>query len=135
MQPFSFKKIPCGFSLYYILYLCCVKQLKSITLFILIVSACTEKNENVPDNVLDKERFSDLIVDFTLAESAAGINVLNVLGQKTDTVYAFNPLIDNNITKVDFDTTLYYYSHRPKLFKEVYELSLEKLNKMQAARK
>lgn len=112
-----------------------MKQQKLIALFLLLVSACVEKNESVPVNVLDKDKFSDLIVDFTLAESAAGINVLNVHGQKTDTVYAFNPLIDNNITKRDFDTTLYYYSHRPKLFKEVYELSLEKLSKMQSSRK
>lgn len=102
-------------------------------LFFLI--GCKEKTESVPPYVLDKEKFSDIIVDFTLAESAAGINVLNVQGQKGDTVYAFNPLIDNNVTKAKFDTSLHFYSHHPKLFKEVYELTLEKLSRMQASRK
>ena len=52
-----------------------------------------------------------------------------------DTVYAFNPLLDNNIKRFTFDTTLYFYSHHPKLFKEVYVLALEKLSKLQASRK
>lgn len=97
--------------------------------------SCKEDEDLIPPHVLDREKFSDVIVDFTLAESAAGINVLNVQGQKIDTVYSFNPLIDNNITKAQFDTSLYFYSHHPKLFRQVYEISLEKLNRMQASRK
>ena len=89
----------------------------------------------IPDHVLDKEQFSDVIVDFSLAESAASLNILNTPATKSDTVYAFNPLIDNNIKRVTFDTTLYFYSHNPKLFKEVYVLALEKLSKLQASRK
>ena len=90
---------------------------------------------DIPDYVLDQEKFSDVIVDFTLAESASGINVLNLQGAKGDTVYAFNPLLDNNIKRKTFDTTMYFYSHHPKLFKDVYVLVLEKLSKMQASRK
>ena len=101
------------------------------------VAACSaEKNEIViPENVLDKEKFSDVIVDFSLAESAASINILNAPASKGDTVYAFNPLLDNNIKRVTFDTTLYFYTHHPKLFKEVYVLALEKLSKLQVSRK
>lgn len=97
--------------------------------------SCKEDENIIPPHVLDREKFSDVIVDFTLAESAAGINVLNVPGQKVDTVYSFNPLLDNNITKAQFDTSLYFYSHHPKIFREVYEITLEKLNRMQASRK
>ena len=92
--------------------------------FILIIavvfSSChgTEKEIVLPKNVLDKEKFSDVVVDFTLAESASGINVLNVQGRRSDTVYAFNPLIDNNVKREVFDTTLFFYSHHPRQFKE-----------------
>jgi hypothetical protein len=106
-----------------------------IAALFLFLIGCKEKTESVPNYVLDKEKFSDIIVDFTLAESAAGINILNAQGLKGDTVYAFNPLIDNNVTRAKFDTSLYFYSHHPKLFKEVYELTLEKLSRMQASRK
>ena len=102
-----------------------------------VFSSChgSEKEIVIPKNVLDKEKFSDVIVDFTLAESASGINILNVQGKKTDTVYAFNPLLDNNVKREMFDTSLYFYSHHPRQFKEVYELVLEKLSKLQASRK
>lgn len=104
---------------------------------VIVCSSChgTEKEIPIPKNVLDKEKFSDVIVDFTLAESASGINILNVQGKRTDTVYAFNPLIDNKVKPEMFDTSLYFYSHHPRQFKEVYELVLEKLSKLQASRK
>ena len=97
--------------------------------------SCNNPSEKIPDYALNKEEFSELLVDFTLAESAANINVLNVAGLKGDTVYAFNPLLDHNISKEKFDTTLYYYSHHPEQFKEVYALVLEKLNRLQTSRK
>jgi hypothetical protein len=121
-------------------FICIFKQLK-LSLKIIILSAvlyaCSNEKKEVPipDNVLDKETFSDVLVDFSLAESASGINILAVSTAKGDTVYAFNPLLDNNVKRTTFDTTLYFYSHHPKLFKEVYVLTLEKLSKMQAARK
>ena len=109
-------------------------------LSVLIITAlcffsCKDPKKEIPPNVLDKEKFSDILVDFTLADSAAGINILNAGAGKTDSVYAFNPLYDNNITRENFDTTLHFYSHHPKLFKEAYELALEKLSKMQSSRK
>lgn len=97
--------------------------------------SCSDKKNTIPPNVLNKDKFSDVIVDFTLAESAAGINITNAGAGKSDSVYAFNPLFDNNITRAEFDTSLYFYSHHPKLFKEVYDLTLEKLSKMQSSRK
>lgn len=108
-----------------------------IVTVVMLFSSCSaiEKETPVPANVLDKEKFSDVLVDFTLAESVSGINILNVQGKKADTVYAFNPLIDNNVKRKTFDTTVYFYSHNPKQFKKVYELVLEKLSKLQASRK
>lgn len=97
--------------------------------------SCNPKEVPIPDYVLDKETFSDVICDFTLAESAATLNVKNVPFEKFDSVYAFNPLLDRKLTRQQFDTSLYFYSRHPELFKEVYELALEKLSKFQATRK
>lgn len=110
--------------------------MKIFILGAVLVSCNDEKKEDpIPDYVLNKEKFSDVLVDFSLAESASAVNILGVTPAKGDTVYAFNPLLDNNVKRVTFDTTLYFYSHHPKLFKEVYALTLEELSKMQAARK
>lgn len=95
-----------------------------------------EKKVKIPDYVLDQEKFSDVLVDFSLAEAASSINILNLKRPgELDTVYAFNPLIDHNITKETLDTTFYFYSHHPKQFKEVYDMVLEKLSRLQASRK
>ncbi len=94
-----------------------------------------KKEINIPANVLDKEKFSKLICDFTMAEAASSINIKNIFGNKSDSVYSFNPLFDNGISKTTFDTTLYFYSHHPALYKEAYELALEKLSRLQSARK
>jgi hypothetical protein len=76
-----------------------------------------------------------VICDLTLAESAATLNVKNVPFEKFDSVYAFNPLLDRKISREQYDTSLYFYSRHPELFKEVYQLSLEKLSKFQSSRK
>jgi hypothetical protein len=94
-----------------------------------------KKEEKLPSYVLDKEKFSDLICDFTLAEGAVGMNIKSLPGNKMDSVYAFNPLKDNKVTRKDFDTSMYYYCRHPELFKEVYQLALEKMSKFQASRK
>jgi hypothetical protein len=104
--------------------------------FFLIAVSCGVQEQKVPENVLDQEKFSDLIVDFALAESASAINIMNLKRQgEMDTAYAFNPLIDNNVKQETLDTTIYFYSRHPKQFKEVYEKVLEKLSRMQASRK
>ena len=106
------------------------------TVAFILFCRCTQIKPEVkiPANVLTKEKFSQLICDFTLAEAAASINIKNAEGNKNDSVYSFNPLFDNGIDRKTFDTTVYFYSHNPRLFKEVYELSLEKLSRMQSTR-
>lgn len=105
------------------------------SVLLLLISCNPEENTiKIPDNVLSKERFSELICDFAMAEAAASLNVKNVTGNKLDSVYAFNPLHDNGVNRQTFDTTIYFYCHHPVLFKEVYDLSLEKLSRLQAAR-
>jgi hypothetical protein len=107
----------------------------TISLLVSILLVSCKEEVKIPDNVLDKETFSDVICDLTLAESAATLNVKNVPFEKFDSAYAFNPLIDRKISREQYDTSLYFYSHHPELFKEVYQLSLEKLNQFQSSRK
>jgi len=101
------------------------------------VLSCKEelKPVEVPAYVLSKEKFSDVLCDFTLAETATNINVKSVSIEKFDSVYRFNPLKEHGLTKEQFDTTLYFYTRNPSLFKEVYELCLEKLSKLEEERK
>ena len=99
-----------------------------------IFSCANNEQVETPDNLIPRETFVQVLVDFALAESAANMNIKNVLFDKTDSVYAFNPLEENHITKAQYDSTLAFYSAHTDLYKEVYEAVLLKLNTMQTQR-
>jgi hypothetical protein len=113
--------------------------LKSIILFsltILFVSCGknAEKKVEIPAGILNQEQFTKVLTDFALAESAANMNIKNVIIQKTDSVYAFDPLLENNVRKSQYDSTILFYTANPELYKKVYENVLVALSELQAKR-
>jgi hypothetical protein len=113
--------------------------LKSLLVLILLLSllSCGKnsgKEEEIPAGILSQEQFTKVLADFALAESAANMNIKNVVIQKTDSVYAFDPLLENNVRKSQYDSTVFYYTARPELYKKVYEQVLEALSELQAKR-
>lgn len=94
----------------------------------------SEKEAELPPGILNEAQFTKVICDFALAESAANMNVKNVVIQKTDSVYAFDPLLENNVRKSQYDSTVRYYAARPELYKKVYEKVMETLSELQAKR-
>lgn len=98
-----------------------------------VVTSCTKNDDvaNIPQSVLSEEQFAKLLVDFALAESTSNINVKNLPADKMDSVYNFDPLIDNHVSKGAYDSTITFYSKNPALYKRVYETVLAELSKMQ----
>lgn len=108
--------------------------MSALSLFLLLV-ACGKKQEKeveIPVGILTEAQFTKVLTDFALAESAANLNVKNVIIQKTDSVYAFNPLVENNVRKSQYDSTILFYAGQPELYKKVYEKVLVALSEMQA---
>jgi hypothetical protein len=113
--------------------------LKSLILFSLAFGlfSCgknAEKEVEIPAGILSQEQFTKVLADFALAESAANMNIKNVVVQKTDSVYAFDPLLENNVRKSQYDSSVLFYTARPELYKKVYEQVLEMLSELQAKR-
>lgn len=107
-------------------------------LFCLIFISCENKarhKEIPPANILDEEKFKNVLVDFALAESAANMNVKNSVAPKLDSVYAFNPLKENNVRLEQYDSTLDWYSHHTEEYKKVYEKVLDRLTEIKANKK
>ena len=101
----------------------------------IIFYQCSQNNlesEDSQDNILNKELFSKILVEFALAESAANLNIKGVSVQKIDSVYAFDPLYENKVRKSQYDSTLIYYAHHPKEYKIIYENVLVVLSKLEA---
>lgn len=103
----------------------------------LLCASCWEKRENtvkVPEGIMSEEVFTKVLTDMSLAESAATMNVKNVTVNKTDSVYAFDPLKENNVTKAKFDSAVAFYVNYPELYKKVYENVLVALREMETRR-
>lgn len=107
-----------------------------------LITACllacrpeVEQEVTPPAGILSHDRMIEVLTDSYLAESATGLNVLAVRGDKFDSAYVFNAFKDNGITKPQFDSSLAFYSRHPKTLKSIYEKVLEKLSKIQAAGK
>jgi len=110
-----------------------IKFILPAVILLSVMPSCSseEAEASVPANILSEEAFAKVIVDFALAESTGNINVKSVAGDKMDSVYAFNPLIDNKITKSQYDSAIAFYSKHPSIYKRVYETVLAELSKMQ----
>ena len=96
--------------------------------FAFSVQSCGEENEKVPDYVLEKEKFTEILKDKAIAESVLNLNIGNYNGTAFDSAYNFNVLKQYNVTKAQFDTTMKYYASKPEKFKEIMESVLEDLN-------
>ena len=106
----------------------------SLSLYLISCGPKTEKDIEIPVGILAKDKFAKVLTDFALAESAANMNIKNVVVQKTDSVYAFDPLLENNVRQSQYDSTVRFYTSEPELYKKVYEKVLENMSEMQAQR-
>jgi hypothetical protein len=106
-------------------------------LVFLTLFACGKKQEEavkIPRGILSEEIFTKVLTDFALAESASSMNIKNVAITKIDSVYAFNPLTENKVTKSQYDSAISFYVSHPDLYKKIYENVLVALSEMQAKR-
>ncbi len=98
---------------------------------------CKDKSQEnaaliIPSYVLAEDVFIKLTADLALAESAASLNVKNVSSQQNDSVYAFNPFKEHGIAKKQYDTSVYFYSQHPQLYKQLLEKALNRLSVLQS---
>ncbi len=95
-----------------------------------------EEDENlvIPHYVLPHEQFVKITYDMALAESASALNIKNSQSVQFDSVYAFNPFKDNKVSKQQYDTSVFFYSQHPKMYKQLLEEVLAKLAETQSKR-
>jgi hypothetical protein len=91
-----------------------------------------ESENSRPPNLISEKEFTEVLLDFSLAESASSINVKKLENRKFDSIYAFNPLKERGIRQSQYDSTLVYYSNHIEAYKKVYEEVLNRLSAMEA---
>ena len=105
-----------------------MRQILIICVFMFASCIDPSKETNVPKNIIEEEKFIEVLKDLALAESALNLNITNLSGPQFDSIYNFNVYAENGVTKSEYDSTLKHYSSKPGEFKRIMEVVLERLN-------
>lgn len=111
-----------------------IYKLLFIPVFVFALASCggkKEKETTLPPGIMSEETFTRVLTDFALAESASSMNVKNINLQKLDSIYAFDPLNDNGVTREQYDSAVHFYVRHPDLYKKIYENVLAELSEIQ----
>lgn len=103
----------------------------------LAISGCSQEQATtaLPLNVLSEDSFALILTDFAIAESAANMNVGNQPVFRLDTAYAFNPVLENGISRARLDSTMAYYAKHPEQYQNVYNKVLDNINALRKENK
>lgn len=95
--------------------------------------SCKEKEEiKVPDNILSKEKMTNVLTDFHIMEAAMNLNLMQDGNFSRDTIGFYTIFSNNKITKAEYKESFEFYSAHPELLNEIYEGVLTELSKKQA---
>src|SRR5688572_13113455 len=100
-----------------------------IILVSLIIFSCSEKKEEVPADVLPKEKYISLMVDMYLLE--AKFSHSNLIDRPTHEkgVKEYEALFRKHGTdKEQVEKSIDHYAHRPQEMKEIQAIILDSLN-------
>ncbi len=110
-----------------------MKRIALIFACFLFFSCSEKKTEEIPVNILSKQKMSEVMLDLHLLEASMS---LNAVGAESTTAVGPSPNYDvlkkNKISKTQYDESFDYYSKHPAILVEIYEHVLNDLSKMQA---
>lgn len=110
----------------------------TVTLLLLVLFAACSNPDDVavspPAHLLSADQFTEILVDYALAESVSNLNLKSVTPAQFDTVYAFNPLRTRGVRKGQFDSTVMFYSAHPRSYRIIYDTVLSRLNTLRLVR-
>ena len=99
---------------------------------ILILFACGHSEDDVPENIIPKEEFVDLLVNIQLMESYCQNKYVRPDLYKDLLVNSIDSLLkENGRTIEEYEESFEFYSMRPKVMFQVYEEVLERINTLE----
>jgi hypothetical protein len=100
-------------------------------LVILLCSTLLFSCERKPKEVLSEEKLSTVIVDLQIMNGTINVANINSWNKHTRNAYFKAVLDKNSVTEAQLDSSLSWYSKKPKELLKVYDKAAEKLKKMQ----
>jgi len=95
----------------------------------ILIFSCSEKKEEMPSDILTKEKYISVMVDMYLLESK--INHTNIADRHsyTKSIKEYNTLFKKHgTTKEQVEKSIDYYIHQPDEMKEIQMIILDSLN-------
>ena len=106
---------------------------KALLLLLVLIGAC-EGAEPLPEGVLDRERFTDVMVGMTLIEARMNHELVTHQQEKPPMDAYFAALFaEKGMTRADFERSFDHYAKRPLEMKAIQEDVLERLRMMKDA--
>lgn len=100
---------------------------------ILLAWGCGQKKEPVPDDLLDRETFTSLMLDVQLAEGLKSQRSRSSTFSKDWSREVYDDIfIRHGVSEEDFQETYSWYQGRPDLMEGIYEQVLDSLSKLEA---
>lgn len=104
------------------------------TLFLFVIlMACNEPKPEQPDYLIDEEKMVELMVDMHLVETAQNLKLMGVDSTNRRYQQYFNAIFESHeVSKVDFDSSLHYYSTKTERMNDIYDKVLEELHELES---
>jgi len=103
--------------------------------FTLAFNSCSEEiKDDLPIGIIEKQDFKQVLLDIQLVESHINeARVNQPIIRDSANNYFMEVYNKHNISEIDFQTTMNYYTARPGELQEIYSEVLNELSEMEAA--
>lgn len=105
-------------------------------IFAVLIISCHEPKQKTPDYLIDETKMVDMMVDMHLVETAQNLKLLGTDTTNRKYQQYFNSVFESHqVSKADYDSSLYYYSAQTEQMNAIYDKVLERLYEMETEAK
>lgn len=103
------------------------------SLSLMLVSCRYEAEEKIPVGILPQEKMAEILVEKHIREAAYNLHRANEsFVDYGDSASISAILVNKNVRKDDFETSMKYFVEHPKLLNEIYDEVINELSRKQA---
>ncbi|MFC2175457.1 DUF4296 domain-containing protein [Bacteroidota bacterium] len=104
-----------------------------LCLLILSVAGCTNKKEAKPDALIEEGKMVKIMTDMHLVETAQNLKIIQPDSANANYLALFESIYKTHqVSKSQFDSSLFYYSGQPEQMNELYDKVLERLYELES---
>lgn len=109
------------------------KKIFFLAIMLLLAVACRKESFPKPPHLVSRDQMIDILTDIHLADAIYQTQryTSDELNKFSETEFYYSVLHKHKVADSTFETSLIYYSSRPKDFEKIYTRVLNRLNEME----